>query len=150
MDPIKAGPSVRNPQSEIRNRKRVSVALIEQSGKILVARRKEGAFLGNYWELPGGGMQDGESPEECVVREVREETGLDVRPEAHVGVFDHDYPELTVEIHAYFCRPLGGEARALASAEIAWIGWEEIPKYRFPAANEKIFAAALRLKPRPQ
>ena len=146
MDPIEAGSTLRNSKSEIRNRKRVAVALIDQAGKILVARRKEGAFLGNYWELPGGGMRDGEGPEECVVREVREETGLDVRPELHVGVFDHDYPELKVEIHVWFCRSLGGEARALDSDEIAWIGWEEIPRYRFPPANEKIFAAALRLK----
>ena len=137
---------IRNPKSGILNRKRVAVALIEQAGKILIARRKAGVPFEHYWELPGGAVRGGESPARCVVREVREETGLTVHPEAYLGVFEHDYPQFTVEIHAYVCRTLDGEAQPLESEAIAWIGWEEIQSYRFPAANERIFDQARRFR----
>ncbi len=140
------GRSIRNPQSEIRNLKRVAVALIEQDGRILVARRKAGVPFAHFWELPGGRLQDRESPRDCVVREVKEETGLTVWPEERLGIFEHEYPEFTVEIHAFICRVIEGEAQPLDSQAIAWVAWDEIQEFRFPAANEKIFAEALRRK----
>ena len=56
------------------------------------------------------------------------------------------HPGLTVEIHAFFCTLLEGEARPLDSDAVAWIAWSEIGSYRFPEANRKLFAAALRAR----
>lgn len=125
----------------------IAVAIIEEKGKFLISRRKAPGLFANLWELPGGRCRDGEDPAACVVREVLEETGLHVRPEAGAGVIEHVYPEFTVRIHAYFCRILGGAAHPIESQAIAWIGWDEIGKYSFPEANEKLFSQARHLRP---
>lgn len=125
---------------------RIAVAIIERDGNFLIARRKAGGTFPDLWELPGGRCRDGEDPAACVVREVMEETGLHVRPEAGAGVIEHAYPEFCVEIHAYFCRILGGQARPIESQAIAWIGWDEIGHYAFPEANQKLFPLAHKLR----
>ena len=127
-------------------RRRVAVAIIEKEGRVLIAQRNAGGSFPLFWELPGGGCFKGEDPATCVAREVKEETGLTVRPEACAGVFEHSYPELTVEIHVFFCSILAGEARPLESRAVAWIDWNEIGSHRFPPANEQIFSQARRLK----
>ena len=131
-------------------RTRVAVAIIEKEGKLLIAQRNAGSSFPLFWELPGGRCSKGEDPAACVAREVKEETGLIVQPEASAGVFQHSYPGLTVEIHVFFCRILAGEPRPLESRKIAWIRWDEISKYTFPAANDRIFSEAQRLRALPQ
>lgn len=127
-------------------RQRVALAIIEKDGKFLIARRKaEGAFA-SLWELPGGKCRKGEDPASCLVREVREETGLEVCAETSAGITEHAYSGLTVELHAFFCRVLSGEARALESQAVAWIDWDAIPDYSFPAANRELFVKARRLR----
>lgn len=129
-------------------RRRIAVAIIEQGGKFLITQRKgEGPFA-DLWELPGGKCTDGEDPCDCVVREVREETGLVVTPGPRACVIEHAYSECTVEIHAYFCRIRQGTPSCFASQAFAWIGWDEIEYYRFPAANRQLFAQASSLRPR--
>jgi mutator protein MutT len=128
---------------------RIAVAIIEREGKFLITQRKsEGPFAG-FWELPGGKCHDGEDPADCVVREVREETGLVVAPGARACVIEHTYSECTVEIHAYFCRIRQGTPSCFASQASAWIGWDEIEHYSFPAANRRLFAQASNLRPKP-
>jgi mutator protein MutT len=128
------------------SRHRVAVAIIEQAGKFLITQRKsEGPFAG-LWELPGGKCLDGEDPADCVVREVREETGLVVAPAARACVIEHAYSEYTVEIHAFFCRIRQGTPSCFASQASAWIGWDEIEHYNFPAANRLLFAQASNLR----
>ena len=125
-------------------RTRVAVAIIEKEGKLLIAQRNADSSFPLFWELPGGRCSEGEDAATCVAREVKEETGLTVQPEASAGVFQHSYPGLTVEIHVFFCRILAGEARPCQSRKIAWIRWDEIPKYTFPPANDRIFSEAQR------
>lgn len=146
-DPQRAHPtgSFRSYMKDV-PRWRIAVAIIERDGKILVAQRKAESPFPNLWELPGGRCRDGEEPARCVVREVKEETGLSVRPEAPAGLVEHSYPECTVEIHAFFCSILDGEAQPLESQSIVWIGWEEIEKYEFPEANKRVFLEARRLR----
>jgi mutator protein MutT len=128
---------------------RIAVAIIEQEGKFLITQRKsEGPFAG-FWELPGGKCHSGEDPADCVVREVLEETGLVVAPGARACVIEHAYSECTVEIHAYFCRIRQGTPSCFASQASAWIGWDEIEHYNFPAANRLLFAQASNLRPKP-
>lgn len=126
--------------------RRVAVAVIERDGRFLIARRHEEGPHGGLWELPGGKCRKGEGPAECVVREVREETGLTVSPGPAAGILRHRYERFTAEIHVYFCRILEGEARPLTSQEIAWIGWDEIGRYRFPEANQALFSQARALR----
>ena len=124
------------------SRSRIAVAIIEQDGKFLITQRKSDGSFANLWELPGGKCEDGEEPADCVVREVLEETGLVVIPEACGCVIEHSYVEYRVEIHAFFCRLGEGSPGCLASQALAWIGWDEINHYSFPAANQLLFAQA--------
>lgn len=121
---------------------RVAVAIVQRDGRILIARRAEGASFGGLWELPGGRCLPGEEFADAAEREVREETGLTVRVEAPAAVVRHTYPGFTVEIHAFFCTPLSGEARPLASDALEWVAWDELERYRFPEANAELFAQA--------
>jgi len=123
--------------------RRVAVAFVEDRGRLLIARRRPGATFAGMWELPGGRCRGGEEPAACVVREVREETGLEVRVERPAAVVVHSYPDVTVELHAFFCSVLAGDARPLESQEVVWVGRDELDRYEFPAANRELFARAL-------
>jgi mutator protein MutT len=127
-------------------RQRVALAIIEKDGKFLIAQRKAEGSFASLWELPGGKCRKGEEPISCVVRDVREETGLEVCADTSAVIVEHAYSGLTVELHAFFCRVLSGEAAALESQAIAWIAWDAIPDYSFPAANRELFVEARRLR----
>ena len=72
---------------------RVAAALIEEGGKYLVARRKEGTHLGGLWEFPGGKCEEGETYESCVSREVLEELGIEITLPRFFLTHCHEYPE---------------------------------------------------------
>ena len=128
--------------------RRVAVAIIERDGKILIAQRGAGRAFAGLWELPGGRCRDGEDFAACALREVAEETGLRVRVEAPAAIVRHRYPGFTVEIHAFFCATMAGEAKPLASDSLRWVGWDDLERYRFPAANQELFAQARRRRAR--
>jgi mutator protein MutT len=117
------------------------VGLVRRDGRILITRRRSGATFAGFWELPGGGCLPGETPAECVVREVREETGAVVRVERAAPVVTHAYPELTVELHPFVCTLVEGEPRPLESQALAWVAPHELGLYRFPEANRALFLA---------
>ncbi len=87
----------------------VGLAVVEHRGRLVLIRRRE-APLAGYWAPPGGYVELGESVPEAVIREVREECGLDVALDGLAGVFSH--PEVSVVLVAYRARSTGGEPRA--------------------------------------
>ena len=115
----------------------VAIALIEEKGKVLVARRHADVHAGGCWEFPGGKRHAGESFEACLVRELREELGV----EAAVGVpwtrIDYEYPEHTVTMQGFRCRIVQGDPKALASQEIQWIPVAQLRPEEFPTANQE-------------
>jgi A/G-specific adenine glycosylase len=118
--------------------------VFDSKGRILIARRKAGGFLGGLWEFPGGQRQGKESLRATAVREVREETGLTVEAGKALPPVTHTYSHFTVTLHPFICKRLGGRARPLGSDEIVWAKLSELNRYPFPAASRKI-EAALRL-----
>ena len=115
----------------------IALALIlhPTDGTVLIAQRKEGVHLPDLWEFPGGKCLGGETPEQCAVREAREETGLEVTVLAAWPPITHVYPERTVTLHPFLCRASGGDARPLGSRRIVWAKPEELDRYPFPDAN---------------
>jgi len=118
---------------------------IENDGdpRILVTRRPDGALFGGYWEFPGGKVEEGEPIEDCVVREVREEVGCDVRVIHNLLPVTHTYPHGTVRLHPSICvrGDPAAEPRAIEVAEIRWCRLDEFASLRILPANESILVS---------
>ena len=113
----------------------VAVGIVHHRGHILVARRRRGLFLGGFWEFPGGKREPLESYAQCVVREVREETGIEVRVVRELLPVRHDYRRKRVVLQPYLCALVSGEARPLSSEEVRWVTPEELRRLRVPPAS---------------
>lgn len=111
------------------NSKPCAEALVVRDGKLMLVRRAIEPFAG-WWDVPGGFLEPGEHPEAGVVRELREETGLEVRPVRLVGISVDVYGperEPTMSV-AYECDVIGGEERPADDArEIGWFALDAIP-----------------------
>lgn len=117
----------------------IAVALIRKNKRILVGKRPENKMLGGLWELPGGKLQPGESPQQALVREVREETGLDVTTGESLGVIRHTYSHFKLVMHAFSCEVIRGRARAHACDELRWVNEDQLHTLPFPRATLKLF-----------
>jgi 8-oxo-dGTP diphosphatase len=108
-----------------------------RDGKVLLIRRGKPPLYGR-WVVPGGTVELGESLEQALVREMREETGLEVVPLEILTVFDRierdgDQVVYHYVIVDYLCRWLGGEARAASDAlEAAWAALDDLPRFDLP------------------
>ncbi len=94
----------------------VVAALIVREGRLLIARRPEGRHMAGRWEFPGGKLEKGESPEDAVEREIREELGLDVRAGRIYQAIAYSYPEKDVLLLFYAAAVVSGEPRPIEEA----------------------------------
>jgi mutator protein MutT len=116
----------------------VSAGLVFRNGKLLITRRHPDAHLGGLWEFPGGKREPNESFEQCLVRELREELGIEVNVEDLVESLTHAYPEKTVVLKFYRCRWIQNEPRAIDCLDFKWITPGELGDYEFPAADTRL------------
>jgi mutator protein MutT len=123
----------------------VSAGLIFRDGQLLITQRHAAAHLGGLWEFPGGKREPGESFEQCLARELREELGVEVSVGELFETVTHTYPEKTVHLQFHFCRIAQGEPQPLGCAALRWVSPSELDDYAFPAADagllEKLRAA---------
>ncbi len=116
----------------------VSAALIFREGKLLIAQRHRDSHLGGFWEFPGGKRESGETFEECLVREIREELGVEISVGGLFEEITHDYPGKTVHLKFFTCRLVSGEPTPLGCAAFQWIEKKELPDFRFPPADTRL------------
>ena len=114
---------------------RVAAAIIEDSGKYLLARRKKDTHLGGLWEFPGGKCEDGETYESCVRREVLEELGIEISPPCFFLTHRHEYPEKNCGIAFLLLFDSPREPRSLGCTEFNWVRPEDFSSYEFPPAD---------------
>lgn len=109
--------------------------MIARPGEILATRRPHGSHLEGHWEFPGGKLEAGESPEECLARELREELGVEAEIGSILEVVYHRYPDKTVLLLFYACRLVSGEPSALESEELRWVRLAEIQELGWAPAD---------------
>ena len=102
----------------------VVAAIIHQGGKILATQRGYGEWKG-MWEFPGGKMEAGETEEEAIVREIREELCVDIRVERKVCTVEYDYPQFHLRMHCFWCSIVEGELELKEHQSARWLAKEE-------------------------
>ncbi len=123
----------------------VTAAVIERGGTFLLTRRLEGVHLEGYWEFPGGKCEPDETLQACLVRELREELGVDAVVGHEILSTSHAYPERIVELH-FFAVTLGSEPAPRLGQEMRWIRREDLRSLTLPPADDELVALLTRDK----
>jgi 8-oxo-dGTP diphosphatase len=123
--------------------KKVTAAVLERGGKILIAKRRKGDYLEDKWEFPGGKLEPMETPEECLRRELLEEFGVDTEVGDFICSSSYEYSHISIELLAYKVTYLSGEFLLNSHAEITWIDPAEFPHYDFAEADKPIVSTLL-------
>ncbi|MFI4973585.1 MAG: 8-oxo-dGTP diphosphatase MutT [Caulobacterales bacterium] len=120
----------------------VAAALVDVDGKVLIAKRPHGKHLEGLWEFPGGKVDEGETPEACLVRELHEELGVKVT-EACLSPFvftSHGYETFHLLMPLYLCRRWEGLVTAREHEAIAWVKPHNLRDYPMPPADAPLVA----------
>ncbi len=115
-------------------------ALVDVDGRVLLARRPEGKKMAGLWEFPGGKLHPGETPEVALIRELREELGIDVA-EACLAPFafaSHAYDRFHLLMPLFLCRRWQGFVQPLEGQALAWVRPAKLTDYEMPAADKPL------------
>jgi A/G-specific adenine glycosylase len=118
----------------------MATGVLEHDGLLFIQQRLDDDVWGALWEFPGGRMEEGETPEETVVREYREETGFAVRVTAKITTVIHHYMRYKVILHGFYCSPAErlAEPQLRAAQACRWVAPGELSRYAFPAGHRKL------------
>jgi 8-oxo-dGTP diphosphatase len=120
----------------------VAVALIDADGRVLIAQRPEGKQMAGLWEFPGGKVEPGERPEAALIRELKEELGIDVT-EACLAPFvfaSHAYESFHLLMPLYLCRRWSGTVTAHEHAALKWVRPNALADWPMPPADAPLVA----------
>jgi 8-oxo-dGTP diphosphatase len=114
-----------------------AVALIDSDGRVLIAKRPQGKTLAGLWEFPGGKVEAHERPEEALIRELKEELGINVEESciAPLTFASHAYDDFHLLMPLYVCRRWKGLAQALEGQELKWVFAKDLRNYPMPPAD---------------
>jgi len=120
----------------------VACALVDVDGRVLVAQRPEGKTMAGLWEFPGGKVMDGERPEAALIREFREELGIDVSEAclAPLTFASHAYDDFHLLMPLYVCRRWKGEVRRLEHQALRWVRPVRLREFPMPPADIPLIA----------
>ena len=114
---------------------RVTAAILINDGKVIIAKRKSTGKLPNKWEFPGGKIENNETPEQCLKRELKEEFDIDVSVGEYLGSSIYHYDHISIELLAYRTFWKGGNIRLKDHDDFAWVSLEQLGKYDFAPAD---------------
>ena len=119
----------------------VVCGLIEDGGgRVLACRRPEGKHLGGLWEFPGGKVEPGESPAEALVRELREELGIETEVAGALTPVVWDYGRGPIRLIPFFCRIVSGEPQPHEHDALEWVDTTTCDRLHWAAADGPILA----------
>jgi 8-oxo-dGTP diphosphatase len=121
----------------MRERILVTAAVVERDGAFLLTRRLDGTHLAGHWEFPGGKVAAGETLEECLAREIREELDADVVVGPEILATVHDYPDRSIELRFFRC-VLETEPRPTMGQEMQWVALRDLPSVQLPPADDQL------------
>ncbi|MCC6716386.1 MAG: GNAT family N-acetyltransferase [Acetobacteraceae bacterium] len=115
-------------------------ALVDLDGRVLLARRPEGKKMAGLWEFPGGKLNANETPEAALIRELREELGIDVTAACLAPLFftSHSYERFHLLMPLYVCRRWSGTATGQEGQALAWVHKDRLAEYPMPAADRPL------------
>lgn len=118
----------------------VAAALVDTDGRVLLAQRPEGKSMAGLWEFPGGKVEAGETPEAALVRELREELSIDVKPAcmAPFTFASHAYETFHLLMPLYVVRNWIGDPVSREAQKLAWVRGQRIGDYAMPPADEPL------------
>jgi 8-oxo-dGTP diphosphatase len=114
-----------------------AVALVDADGRVLISKRPAGRQLSGLWEFPGGKVEAGERPEMALIRELREELGIDVSEAclAPLTFASHPYDDFHLLMPLYVCRRWSGMVAPCEGQELAWVRPAKLRDYPMPPAD---------------
>jgi 8-oxo-dGTP diphosphatase len=113
----------------------VTAAILIDGDRVLIAQRGKADHLAGKWEFPGGKIEPGESPEDCLIREMKEEFGIDVAVTGFFAKNVYKYETLTVELLAYYVSSSCGKFRLNAHAAMEWAPLNRLDRFDFAPAD---------------
>ncbi|NYE58107.1 8-oxo-dGTP diphosphatase MutT [Carboxydothermus ferrireducens] len=126
--------------------KTVTAAIIIHKGKVLITRRKlNDKYLPGKWEFPGGKVEQGETPEDCLVREIKEELDLNIKITQFFGESIYEYPFFIIRLLAFLAQPVSGKIKLNDHAEARWVEIKDLNFYDFAPADLPFVEKLLKL-----
>ena len=118
----------------------VACALVDKDGRILLAQRPEGKALAGLWEFPGGKIDEGERPEEALVRELQEELGIDTHASclSPLTFASYGYEDFHLLMPLYICRKWKGFVMPKENQTLKWVRAQNLRDYPMPPADEPL------------
>ena len=122
-------------------------ALVDTDGRVLLAERPPGKPMAGLWEFPGGKIEAGERPEQTLIRELKEELGIDVREPclAPLTFASHAYPDFHLLMPLYVCRRWEGTVAAKEGQQLKWVRPNKLRDYPMPPADEPLVSHLMTL-----
>ena len=115
--------------------------IIDANDKILISSREHKNNFSKYWEFPGGKIEINETPEECIIRELKEELNIDASKNciAPIGFSSFDYEKFHVVLMLFVTRKWSGNPIPLEGNKLKWVSYSELRKHKMPDANKSFF-----------
>jgi len=122
-------------------------ALVDTDGRVLIAQRPEGKPMAGLWEFPGGKVEPGETPEATLIRELKEELGIDTSASclAPLTFASHAYPDFHLLMPLYVCRRWQGTPKAHEGQVLKWVKAQEIRQFPMPEADRPLLSPLIEL-----
>ena len=123
-------------------RKHINVvaAIIIRDGKLFATQRGYGEWK-DWWEFPGGKIESGETHQNALKREIREELATEIDVGNHLATVEYDYPQFHLTMHCYFCTIIGGQLSLLEHEDARWLGIDELDSVKWLPADVEVVNA---------